>query len=79
VRSPFLLFAVVAVGARSRNLSQARAEQPGFRAADPLGDTSGYKASNPVVSPDGKRIASQSARSNEPAGVGHGIFLMELK
>ena len=43
------------------------------------GDTSGYKASNPVVSPDGKRIAFQSARSNEPAGVGHGIFLMELK
>ena len=43
------------------------------------GDTPGYEASNPVVSPDGKRIALQSARSNEPAGVGHGIFLMELK
>ena len=43
------------------------------------GDTPGYKAPNPVVIPDRKRIASQSARSNEPAGVGHGIFLMELK
>jgi Tol biopolymer transport system component len=43
------------------------------------GDYEGYKASNPVVSPDGQRMAFQSARSNEPAGVGHGIFLMKLK
>jgi len=43
------------------------------------GDTPGYKAPNPVVNPDRKRIASQSARSNELAGVGHGIFLIELK
>jgi hypothetical protein len=43
------------------------------------GDTPGYKAPNPVVIPDRKRIASQSARSNEPAGVGLGIFLMKLK
>jgi len=43
------------------------------------GDYEGYKASNPVVSPDGKWMAFQSARSNEPAGVGHGIFLMKLK
>jgi Tol biopolymer transport system component len=42
------------------------------------GDYEGYKASNPVVSPDGKRVAFQSARSNEPAGVGHGLFLLEL-
>jgi WD40-like Beta Propeller Repeat len=40
------------------------------------GDSPGYKASNPVVSPDGSSMAFQSARSNEPAGVGHGIFLM---
>ncbi len=43
------------------------------------GDYEGYKASNPVVSPDGKWIAFQSARSEEPAGVGHGIFLLRLK
>jgi len=43
------------------------------------GDHDGYKASNPVVSPDGKWIAFQSARNNEPAGVGHGIFLLQLK
>lgn len=43
------------------------------------GDYEGYKASNPVVSPDGQWMAFQSARNNEPAGVGHGIFLMKLK
>jgi Tol biopolymer transport system component len=43
------------------------------------GDTRGYKASNPVVSPDGKWAAFQSARNDEPAGVGHGIFLLKLE
>lgn len=43
------------------------------------GDYEGYKASNPVVSNDGKRIAFQSARNNEPAGVGHGIFILTLQ
>jgi Tol biopolymer transport system component len=43
------------------------------------GDYDGYKASNPVVSPDGKWIAFQSARSVDPAGVGYGIFLLRLK
>ncbi len=43
------------------------------------GDHPGYKASNPVVSPDGKTIAFQSARSSDPAGVGYGIFLLELR
>jgi len=42
------------------------------------GDYEGYKASNPVVSGDGKRIAFQSARNNEPAGVGHGILILTL-
>ncbi|HEU4388104.1 MAG TPA: hypothetical protein VFV34_09925 [Blastocatellia bacterium] len=43
------------------------------------GDYEGYKASNPVVSPDGKWFAFQSARTNEAAGVGHGIFLFRLQ
>jgi Tol biopolymer transport system component len=43
------------------------------------GDYEGYKASNPVVSNDGKRIAFQSARNDEPAGVGHGLFILTLK
>jgi len=42
------------------------------------GDYDGYKASNPVVSNDGRRIAFQSARNNEAAGVGHGIFILTL-
>lgn len=42
------------------------------------GEYAGYKASNPVVSPDGKRIAFQSARSKDPAGVGYGIFILTL-
>lgn len=42
------------------------------------GEYDGYKASNPVVSPDGRTIAFQSARSKDPAGVGYGIFLLRL-
>ena len=43
------------------------------------GEYEGYKASNPVVSPDGKWFAFQSARSKDPAGVGYGIFLLKVK
>jgi Tol biopolymer transport system component len=43
------------------------------------GDHEGYKASNPVVSGDGRRLAFQSARNDEAAGVGHGIFVLTLK
>jgi Tol biopolymer transport system component len=43
------------------------------------GEYPGYKASNPVVSPDGKTIAFQSARNSDPAGVGYGIFLLKVK
>jgi Tol biopolymer transport system component len=38
----------------------------------------GYKASNPVVSDDGKLMAFQMAKSRDPAGVGYGIFLYDL-
>jgi Tol biopolymer transport system component len=38
----------------------------------------GYKASNPVVSDDGKFMAFQMAKSSDPAGVGYGIFLYDL-
>ncbi len=43
------------------------------------GEYRGFKASNPVVSPDGRRLAFQSARSKDPAGVGYGIFVLEVK
>ncbi len=38
----------------------------------------GYKASNPVVSDDGRFMAFQMARSRDAAGVGYGIFLYDL-
>ncbi|MEW6159638.1 MAG: 6-bladed beta-propeller [Verrucomicrobiota bacterium] len=41
-------------------------------------DVPGYKASNPVVSDDGKFIAFQLAKSRDAAGVGHGIFILDL-
>jgi hypothetical protein len=40
---------------------------------------SGYKASNPVVSDDGSSIAFQLAKSRDPAGVGYGIFIYDLR
>ncbi|HET7218752.1 MAG TPA: hypothetical protein VFJ02_11930, partial [Vicinamibacterales bacterium] len=43
------------------------------------GEYTGYKASNPVVSSDGRRIAFQSARSRDAAGVGYGIFVLTVK
>jgi Tol biopolymer transport system component len=43
------------------------------------GEYRGFKASNPVVSPDGRRIAFQSARSKDPAGVGYGIFVLDSR
>jgi Tol biopolymer transport system component len=43
-----------------------------------FGDYDGHKASNPVVSPDGKSFAFQAGRSSDPAGVGYGIFVYRL-
>ncbi len=42
-------------------------------------DYPGYKASNPVVSDDGRFIAFQMAKSKDDAGVGYGIFVLDLK
>ena len=42
-------------------------------------DYPGYKASNPVVSDDGRFMAFQLAKSKDAAGVGHGIFVMDLE
>jgi hypothetical protein len=42
-------------------------------------DYPGYKASNPVVSDDGRFMAFQMAKSKDAAGVGHGIFVMDLE
>ncbi len=42
-------------------------------------DYRGYKASNPVVSDDGRFIAFQMSKSSEAAGVGHGIFIYDIE
>lgn len=42
-------------------------------------DYEGGKASNPVVSTNGKYMAFQLANTNDPAGVGYGILLYEFK
>jgi hypothetical protein len=39
---------------------------------------SGYKASNGVVSDDGRYLAFQMGKAGEAAGIGHGIFLLDL-
>jgi len=38
-------------------------------------DYEGWKASNPVITTDGKLIAFQVAHTSDGAGVGHGIVL----
>jgi Tol biopolymer transport system component len=40
-------------------------------------DVPSFKASNPVVSDDGRFIAFQEARSGENAGVGHGLYVLD--
>src|SRR5436190_3984756 len=42
-------------------------------------DYPGFKASNPVVSDDGRFIAFQMAKSTEAAGVGHGLFVFDIE
>ena len=49
---------------------------PDFVRMTHWGEYAGFKASNPVVSHDGKTIAFQSARNRDPAGVGYGIYLL---
>jgi len=42
-------------------------------------DYEGGKASNPVISTDGRFMTFQSARTNDPAGVGYGILVYWFK
>jgi len=53
-------------------------DSPDFTRVTHWGEYAGYKASNPVVSGDGRRIAFQSARSKDAAGVGYGIFVLSV-
>ena len=42
-------------------------------------DYKGYKSSNPVASDDGRFIAFQMAKLGDPAGVGRGLLLLDIK
>jgi len=42
-------------------------------------DYEGGKASNPVISTDGRYMAFQSAKTTDPAGVGYGLLLYKFK
>ena len=42
-------------------------------------DYPGYKATNPVISDDGRYMAFQFAKRGDPAGVGRGILIFDLK
>ncbi len=44
-----------------------------------FGEYPGYKASNPVVSDDGRFIAFQFARVGDVAGIGRGLFVLDLQ
>ena len=50
-----------------------------FQRITNFNDYKGGKASNPVISGDGRYMAFQSARSSDPAGVGYGILLYKFK
>ncbi len=41
-------------------------------------DSPGYKASNGVISDDGRFLAFQMAKAKDPAGVGYGIFVYDF-
>lgn len=42
-------------------------------------DYPGFKATNPVVSDDGRYMAFQVAKKGDPAGVGRGILVMDIE
>jgi len=50
-----------------------------FERITTFNDYEGGKASNPVISSDGRFMAFQSARTSDPAGVGYGILLYKFK
>jgi len=50
----------------------------GYTQLTHFSDFPGYKASNAVVSDDGRFIAFQMGHAGDPAGVGHGIFVYDL-
>jgi hypothetical protein len=50
-----------------------------LRADHFFNDYDGWKASNPVVSTDGRFMAFQAAHTGDDAGVGYGILVYTFK
>lgn len=64
-----------------RNIDIYKLRLDGTSASERLthfNDSPGYKASNPIVSDDGRFMAFQLAKTTDHAGVGYGIFLFDL-
>jgi len=68
-------------GSREIDIWKLRMDGAGkdFTRVTHFNDYEGWKASNPVVSTDGKWIAHQIAKAADEAGVGYGIVLMPAR
>ena len=66
-------------GSSNIDIYKLKLDGTGFTRLTNFNDFEGGKASNPVVSTDGKVMAFQYARTNDPAGVGYGILLYRFK
>ncbi len=62
-------------GSSNIDIYKLKLDGTGFTRLTNFNDFEGGKASNPVVSTDGKFMAFQYARTTDPAGVGYGILL----
>jgi hypothetical protein len=68
-------------GSRNIDIWKLRLDGTGkdFQRLTHFNDYEGFKASNPVVSTDGRFMAFQLARAADEAGVGYGILLYRLR
>ena len=66
-------------GSSNIDIYKLKLDGTGFTRLTNFNDFEGGKASNPVVSTDGKVMAFQYARTTDPAGVGYGILLYRFK
>ena len=68
-------------GSRNIDIWKLRLDGRGkdFKRLTNFNDYEGYKASNPVVSTDGRFMAFQVAHPADEAGVGYGILLYHFR
>jgi Tol biopolymer transport system component len=69
------------VGSRQMDIYKLKLDGSGknFQRLTFFNEYETYKASNPVISTDGRLMAFQVARSFDEPGVGHGILLYRLR